>query len=197
MNQNKTINYYNKKSKDFIESTVNVDFTITQQKFINKLQDGSHIIDFGCGSGRDTKYFLDKGFQVTAIDGSIELCKYASEFTGLNVKHMYFQELCDVELYDAVWACSSILHLSYYELKDVMFKMITSLKNGGIIYTSFKYGNFEGERNGRYFIDMDNEKFENFINEFPDITIEELWVTGDVRPGRSKEQWLNVILRKM
>ena len=197
MNQNKTINYYNKKSKDFIESTVNVDFTITQQKFINKLQDGSHIIDFGCGSGRDTKYFLDKGFQVTAIDGSIELCRYASEFTGLNVKHMYFQELCDVELYDAVWACSSILHLSYYELKDVMFKMITSLKNGGIIYTSFKYGNFEGERNGRYFIDMDNEKFENFINEFPDITIEELWVTGDVRPGRSKEQWLNVILRKM
>ena len=196
MNQNKTINYYNKKSKDFIESTVNVDFTITQQKFINKLQDGSHIIDFGCGSGRDTKYFLDKGFQVTAIDGSIELCKYASEFTGLNVKHMYFQELCDVELYDAVWACSSILHLSYYELKDVMFKMITSLKNGGIIYTSFKYGNFEGERNGRYFIDMDNEKFENFINEFSDITIEELWVTGDVRPGRSKEQWLNVILRK-
>ena len=196
MNKNKTINYYNEKSKDFVESTVNVDFTLTQNKFINKLQEGSHIIDFGCGSGRDTKYFLDKGFQVTAIDGSIELCRYASEFTGLNVKHMYFQELCDVELYDAVWACSSILHLSYSELKDVMFKMITSLKNGGIIYTSFKYGNFEGERNGRYFIDMDNEKFENFINEFPDITIEELWVTGDVRPGRSKEQWLNVILRK-
>ena len=197
MNQNKTINYYNEKTKDFVESTVNVDFTLTQQKFINKLENGSHILDFGCGSGRDTKYFINNGFQVTAIDGSIELCKFASEFTGLNVKHMYFQDLCDVETYDAIWACSSILHLSYYELKDVMFKMITSLKNEGIIYTSFKYGNFEGERNGRYFIDMDTEKFENFINEFPDITIEELWVTGDVRPGRSKEQWLNVILRKM
>lgn len=196
MNQNKTIEYYNERKQDFIDATVNVDFSITQNKFIKKLKQGSHILDFGCGSGRDAKYFLDKGFQVTAIDGSIELCKYASELTGLSVKHMYFQDLCDTDLYDAIWACSSILHLSYSQLKDVMFKMITSLKQEGIIYTSFKYGIYEGERNGRYFIDMDYEKFQSFIIEYSNITIEEYWITGDVRPGRSHEQWFNVILRK-
>lgn len=196
MKNDLTINYYNEKTQDFIDSTVNVDFTATQDKFINKLQTGCHILDFGCGSGRDTKYFNDKGFQVTAIDGSIELCKFASELTGLEVKQMYFQDLCDVEVYDAIWACSSILHLPYSDLKDVMLKMIVALKQYGIIYTSFKYGNYEGMRNGRYFIDMDNAKFDDFISQYPNITVEELWVTGDVRPGRSNEQWLNVILRK-
>ena len=196
MKNDLTINYYNEKTQDFIDSTVNVDFTATQDKFINKLQTGCHILDFGCGSGRDSKYFNDKGFQVTAIDGSIELCKFASELTGLEVKHMYFQDLCDVEVYDAIWACSSILHLPYSDLKDVMLKMIVALKQDGIIYTSFKYGNFEGMRNGRYFTDMDNAKFDDFISQYPNITVEELWVTGDVRPGRSNEQWLNVILRK-
>ena len=77
-----------------------------------------------------------------------------------------------------------------------MLKMIASLKSDGIIYTSFKYGNYEGLRNGRYFTDMDNAKFDDFISQYPNITVEELWVTGDVRPGRSNEQWLNVILRK-
>ena len=196
MKQDLTINYYNEMSQEFIDSTVNVDFTMTQNKFMNKLQAGCHILDFGCGSGRDSKCFINKGFQVTAIDGSIELCKYASELTGLNVKHMYFQELCDIHVYDAIWACSSILHLPYYDLKDVMAKMIVALKQNGIIYTSFKYGKYEGERNGRYFIDMDDDKFKNFIINYPNITVEELWITGDVRPGRSNEQWLNVILRK-
>lgn len=196
MKNDLTINYYNEKTQDFIYSTVNVDFTATQDKFINKLQTGCHILDFGCGSGRDSKYFNDKGFQVTAIDGSIELCKFASELTGLEVKQMYFQDLCDVEVYDAIWACSSILHLPYSDLKDVMLKMIVALKQDGIIYTSFKYGNFEGMRNGRYFTDMDNAKFDDFISQYPNITVEELWVTGDVRPERSNEQWLNVILRK-
>jgi SAM-dependent methyltransferase len=197
MKQDLTINYYNEMSQEFIDSTVNVDFTMTQNKFMNKLQAGCHILDFGCGSGRDSKCFINKGFQVTAIDGSIELCKYASKLTGLNVKHMYFQELCDIDVYDAIWACSSILHLPYSDLKDVMAKMIVALKQNGIIYTSFKYGKYEGERNGRYFIDMDDDKFKNFIINYPNITVEELWITGDVRPGRSNEQWLNVILRKL
>ena len=139
---------------------------------------------------------LDKGFQVTATDGSEELCKFASEFTGIKVKQLFFQELSEIETYDGIWACSSILHLSYSDLEDVMQKMVRAVKNGGIIYTSFKYGKFEGERNGRYFTDMDEEKFNVFLKQFPKLKLGELWVTGDVRPGRGAEKWLNLILRK-
>ena len=191
-----TLDYYNEKTEEFIDATVNVDFSETQDKFLNLLPQEAHILDFGCGSGRDTKYFLDKGFLVTATDGSVELCKFASELSGIEVKQMFFEELSEIETYDGIWACSSILHLPYAELKDVMQKMIRAVKCGGIIYTSFKYGTFEGERNGRYFTDMDEAKFNEFLQNFSDVKLEELWVKGDVRPDRSAEKWLNLILRK-
>ena len=196
MLESKTLNYYDEKTQEFIESTVNVDFQETQDKFLKLLAPKAHILDFGCGSGRDTKYFLEQGFQVTAVDGSAELCNFASALTGIEVKQMFFQELSEIESYDGIWACSSILHLPYTELEDVFLKMVKAVKNGGVIYTSFKYGNFEGYRNERYFTDMDEARFAEFIKDFPEIDVEELWVTGDVRPGRSAEKWLNLILRK-
>ena len=196
MNENKTLRYYNENAKTFVEGTVSVEFSDIQNKFINKLNTNAKILDFGCGSGRDTKFFLEKGFDVEAIDGSEELCKYASEYTGIKVKHMYFQQLNETSKYDAVWACSSILHLSYDELIDVMKKIETSLKPNGLFYTSFKYGEFEGMRNGRYFIDMNEERIQALLLKVEHLEIEELWITSDVRPNRGEEKWINLFMRK-
>lgn len=74
--------------------------------------------------------------------------------------------------------------------------MVTALKPNGIIYTSFKYGTFEGERDGRYFTDMTEQIFADFIQDIKELQVEEEWVTADVRPGRNEEKWLNLILRK-
>lgn len=191
-----TINYYNENSKSFIEGTVAVDFTRVQDTFLQLLPSKGTILDFGCGSGRDTKYFLEQGYKVDAIDGSIELCKLASDYTGINVKHMFFHELIDVEKYDGVWACASILHVKKIELSDILHKMYTATKKNGIIYISFKYGNFEGERNGRYFTDMTEETMEELLTHVPKLKVEKQWITGDVRVGRGDERWLNMILRK-
>ena len=181
--RNKTIDYYNQNADLFVQGTVSVDFKETQDKFLQLLT-GKTVLDFGCGSGRDTKYFLESGFDVTATDGSEELCKSASAYTGIQVKHILFQDLNEADCYDGIWACSSILHLSKDELRIV-------------INTSFKYGNFEGERNGRFFTDFTLELFKDFISDVKDIVIEEYWITGDVRPGREDEKWLNLILRKI
>ena len=191
-----TIDYYNLNAENFIENTQNVDMHLAQDKFLHLLNEGAAILDFGCGSGRDTKYFLDKGCRVTATDGSAELCRQASVFTGIEVQEMLFQELDDIDTYDGIWACSSILHLPKNELLLVIRKMSDELKSTGIIYTSFKYGDFEGVRNGRYFTDFNEDSFKKFIAGIPELTIEDHWITGDVRPGRGDERWLNLILRK-
>lgn len=193
---NHTIDYYNLNAENFIESTQNVDMHQAQDRFLRLLDENSSILDFGCGSGRDTKYFLNKGCRVTATDGSAELCRRASDFTGIEVKEMLFQELDDMGTYDGIWACSSILHLPKIELLPVICKMCMALKNRGVIYTSFKHSDFEGVRNGRYFTDFTEDSFRKFIAEIPELTIEEYWITGDVRPGRGDEKWLNLILRK-
>lgn len=196
MSINKTLEYYNLNADSFSDQTVNVDFSIVQNKFLNKISESSYILDFGCGSGRDTKYFLEKGHIVDAIDGSEKLCRLASEYTGICVKHMYFQELDEVEKYDAIWACSSILHLSNEELSDVLEKMSKALKDNGLVYTSFKNSDFEGVRNGRYFTDMTEGRLDELLKKVDSLIIEELWITSDVRPGRGEEKWLNVFLRK-
>ena len=195
--KNNTLNYYNTNAHSFVSSTLSVDFTQTQDRFLRLLPSAAAILDFGCGSGRDTKYFLDAGMQVDATDGSEELCRLASEYTGIPVRQMLFEELDAKAQYDGIWACSSILHLSKESLKDVLRKMIAALKEHGIIYTSFKYGTFEGERNGRFFTDFTEETFREFVADVDGIRIEEMWITGDVRPGRGDERWLNLILRKI
>ena len=179
--ENKTIAYYNQNAASFIQGTVSVDFQTTQDKFLNALP-GKRVLDFGCGSGRDTKYFLGNGLVVTALDGSEELCKYASAYTGILVKNMMFQDLDEMNQYDGIWACLSILHLPKKELKMVFHKMVTALDTNGIIYTSFKYGTFEGERSGRFFTDFTPDTFSDFIKDVEQIRIEEEWLTDDVRP---------------
>ena len=195
--QKNTIDYYDKHAEEFYYNTIDVEFDLLQECFLKKLKRGSYILDLGCGSGRDTKFFLQQGFKVDAIDGSKELCKLANKFTGIEVKNMFFQELSEVDKYDGIWACSSILHLQYEELFDVMKKMTIALKKNGIIYTSFKYGNFRGERNGRYFTDMTEEIFLDFLAGLKELKVEEQWITSDARPGRGEEKWLNLILRKI
>ena len=192
----KTLDYYNRNAREFIEGTAGVDFSRIQNHFLFLLPKEALILDFGCGSGRDTKYFLEKGFRVEAADGSEELCRLASAYTGIPVKQMLFQELDETEKYDGIWACASILHLRRDELPKVLMKICRALKRGGILYASFKYGDFEGERNGRYFTDLTEETAEKLLESVPELKIKERWVTGDVRAGRGAEKWLNMILRR-
>ena len=192
---NNTLNYYNQNANSFFATTVSVDFTQTQDKFLSYLPSGSYILDFGCGSGRDTKYFLEAGMQVDAVDGSEEMCKIAGEYTGITVRKLLFQELDAQEKYDGIWACSSILHLEKTELRPVLKKMADALRPDGWIYTSFKYGEYEGMRNGRYFTDFTWSSFQRFIRDTESLSIAESWVTGDVRPEREEEKWLNLLLQ--
>lgn len=192
----KTIEYYNENVDKFVNDTQDVVFCATQDLFLSYLNEGDSILDFGCGSGRDTKYFLSKGYKVDATDGSMEICKVASDYTGINVKCLLFNELDEIDKYDGIWACASILHLDRDDLIDVFHRIARALKDNGILYTSFKYSEFEGVRNGRYFTDFTLESFNEFQTNIPEFIIEKKWITSDVRAGREDEKWLNLIMRK-
>lgn len=191
-----TLDYYNQNAQNFIDGTISVDFTEVQNQFLSLLPANASILDFGCGSGRDTKYFLAHGFSVDATDGSEELCRIASEYTGIQVRHLLFQDLNEVEKYDGIWACASILHLKRSELPDVLIKINRAVKQNGIVYMSFKYGNFEGLRGERYFTDLTEESAMELLKSVPTLHLEKHWISGDVRAGRGDERWLNMILRK-
>ncbi len=135
-----TLTYYNQNARSYTAATQTLDFRLIQDRFLSHMPRSARILDFGCGSGRDTRYFLNHGFQVDAVDGSSEMCRIAGEYTGIPIRQMLFQELDTVDTYDGIWACASILHLSRMELSDVFRRMAVALRKNGMIYASFKYG---------------------------------------------------------
>lgn len=192
----KTLDYYESNAKEYFKKTVNVNFAETWAVFLDNLEDGAYILDFGCGSGRDAKAFKDAGYRVDALDGSAELCRLASDYAKMEVKHMCFTDFHEKETYDGIWACASLLHLPYDALKEVVGQLCAGLKENGILYASFKYGNFEGVRDGRYYTDFNEEKTERLLREVPGLQLEKQWVSTDALPGRDGVRWLNFLGRK-
>ncbi|MBC3887809.1 methyltransferase domain-containing protein [Acetobacterium paludosum] len=193
---NKTLDYYNQTAREFIRGTIDADFSALHQRFLSQLPEHGHILDLGCGSGRDAKAFLDLGYTVTAIDGSPECCRLAGAYIGQPVLCLTFDALDFDQAFDGIWACASLLHVPYGELTAIFLKLVKALKPGGILYASFKYGDFEGDRNGRYFTDLDEERLKALLEPVVGLTVVETFITRDVRDGRDGEIWLNVIGKK-
>lgn len=191
-----SIDYYNKNAKAFLADTAGADMHTLQDRFLTYIPAGGRILDLGCGSGRDSKAFLDAGYEVTAVDGSEEMCRATEELTGLPVICSTFEDYQPTKgYYDGIWASASLLHLRKAELPGIFAKLAASLKEGGCFYASFKYGNFEGERNGRFYTDLNEKQLDTILAEVPGLEISFLGLTDDVRPGRENEKWLNVCLK--
>ena len=190
-----TKQYYKENSQEFFDYTVMADVSPLQERFLKYLPAGARILDLGCGSGRDTKVFLDRGYQVDAVDGSKELCDLASRYTGIEVRCRDFTTIDCKDRYDAIWACASLLHIPLLQLPPLFEKLRDALRPEGIFYMSFKYGDFEGERDGRFFLDMTAEKFHPVLARVPGLTLVEEWESEDVRRGNNVH-WYNAILKK-
>ncbi len=192
----KTIDYYNKHAEEFIALTFDVDMESLYQPFLAELPEGARILDVGCGSGRDTLAFKDKGYQVEAIDYSAELVKKAKELTGIEVRQQSFYELNESEKYDGIWACASLLHCDRDFLPEVMGHIFKALKPNGVLYMSFKYGDSDREKDGRQFTDLNEEQAKALLEQFDNVQQIQQWITVDKRPDR-QEKWLNLLLRKL
>ena len=189
------IDYYNQNADEFYDNTINADMSYWREKFTALLPAGGRILDAGCGSGRDSKAFIQQGFSVVAFDASSELCKLASELLAQEVWQMKFQEISFEEEFDGVWACASLLHVPLEEIDDVMCRIYKSLQEGGIFYASFKYGDGQTERAGRLFTDY-NEDTARKLFEKAGFKVVECEESLDVRPNREGEKWVNVVARK-
>ena len=188
-------NFYDLNAKEFFENTVNVDMSPHYKEFLKMIPKNGNILDAGCGSGRDTFMFKSFGYNVTALDGSEEMCKLAREYTGTEVLCLQFQEIEFEPIFDGIWALASLLHVPSNEIKNILNRLKNSLKPNGVIYASFKYGDFEGERNGRFFNDFTEDTVRELFIEIG-FEINKIWISNDARKGRENEKWVNILVSK-
>lgn len=194
--EDRTVEYYNENAKAYFSNTAALDMTEVYLPFLKHLRLGAKILDAGCGSGRDSLYFKNQGFQVTAFDASEEMVKLSSKLLEQEVLLMRFEDLNLSEQYDGIWACASLVHVKRDKLPSVIRNLVGYLKDGGIFYLSLKYGNKEYVEDGRYFNCMTHDSFGELIRHVPGLTIERLCTTTDVRPERQNEKWINAYLLK-
>lgn len=193
---NSTIDFYNKNAQAYFESTVELDMSRLYAPFLERLRPGAKVLDAGCGSGRDSLFFKSQGFKVTAFDASEEMVRLASQLLGQPVLHMTFEDLNLPDEYDGIWACASLLHVERTQLPAVIAELAKYLKPGGVFYMSFKYGNEEYWKDGRYFNCLDEDHLLTILQNLPELTVEGMFITTDVRPDRKVERWLNAYATK-
>lgn len=191
-----SIDYYNKYAAKEFEETVNQDMSEIMKEFLSHLEEGDTILDLGCGSGRDSLTLYELGYDVTPLDASSEMCKLAEIHTGLDVLQMTFDQMNFDDVFDGIWACASLLHTPKKELSGILTKIARALNDKGILYMSFKLGDFEGFRGERYFSDYTEDSISQMIRENGRFEIEKLWETDDIRSGHSDVRWLNVLAKK-
>lgn len=187
--------YYQDNAQLFFDQTVSVDMSEFYCYFLRALPSSARILDAGCGSGRDAKYFLDLGYEVSAFDASPAIAKLASEYIGSDVEILTFLEMEYESVFDGIWACASLLHTPIKELPEVIGRLHKALADGGVLYASFKYGAGEHKRNGRVFTDMNEVGISDLVNRLGSFYELKTWITGDQRNGREGELWLNTLLR--
>src|SRR5215210_7831164 len=192
----RTLSYYEANAGRFFEDTCDLDMGPIYEPFLFLLPPGAHILDAGCGSGRDSRAFLERGYEVTALDASETMAKLASQHIGRPVLRMSFDEVRFRDYFDGVWACASLLHVPNRESPIVLKRLGIALRTGGVMYASFKYGEGESVRDGRLFNDLDEDGLRDLLRSRPELGILEMWRTTDLRPDRDDVTWLNVLLRK-
>ena len=192
--ENMTTRYYTENALTFFADTVAVAMAPLYARFLPHIPPGGHILDAGCGSGRDTLAFLQKGYRVTAFDASPSLADLAERHTGQPVQVLRFQDLEWDREFDGIWACASLLHVPTADLPDALGRLALALRPRGILYASFKHGRGERTHQGRRFTDLDEAGLQALLGQVPGLTELETWITEDLRPARAAERWLNTLL---
>ncbi|HKD05903.1 MAG TPA: class I SAM-dependent methyltransferase [Bryobacteraceae bacterium] len=190
-----SVAYYEENADQFVSDTLNVDMSELHRRFLDLIPRGGRILDAGCGSGRDSKAFLNAGYEVVSIDASSKMVAATSALTGHTALKISFQEMSFVNEFDGIWACASLLHVPRSMLAAVLLRLEQALKPGGHLYMSFKYGDSERVEAGRCFNDLNEYLLRDFVGRCLSLRVILMWTSPDARPGRPIT-WLNAISQK-
>jgi len=97
----RTVKFYNNHAAETAATYEGVDFTGGLERVVPYLPKSGRLLELGAGSGRDAAFWLGRGYDVSAVDGSAamvdEALRYHPELAGRMVQHQLPTQLpfCD------------------------------------------------------------------------------------------------------
>lgn len=193
----KSISYYNTYPEKFIQGTIDANMSKHHNRFVKYIKKDGSILDLGCGSGRDSLFFHNNGYQVTSMDGALKMVEHCKTILSNPVIHNSFEDYIPDRQFDGIWACASLLHVDRNHLSNIIKKYIAMLKKNGIFFMSFKDRAADFEKDGRYFTCFDKKGLIEFIRQYENIQILEVTETIDVRTLTTDQRWVSIIVKKV
>jgi SAM-dependent methyltransferase len=187
--------YYERNAESFFARSVGIDMAPLRDRFSARLARGAHILDAGCGSGRDSLAFRELGFRVTSFDASSRLCELARAHVGGEVRQMRFDEAPWNGVFDGLWASASLLHVSVDALPETVSRLLCALKPGGLFYLSFKHGPGPRIEGARSFSDFEPDTLRRLLEAIPELITEQIWASDSRRPAHP-QRWVNALVRR-
>jgi mutator protein MutT len=193
-----TLAYYRNNAREYVEETVAFDFVnAMRQRFAEMLAPASHILDLGCGSGRDSRFFIDQGHRVTPVDAVAEVANHAAQYLARPVRVQKAEELNETETYDGIWACASLLHIPRSRMNETFTRIIMAMRHQGIWFMSFKQGEMESkDYKQRFFNNYSMPLMKQLLVHYPQIKLLEMSESTSILRG-GKQCWINVLIKKL
>jgi SAM-dependent methyltransferase len=188
--------YYDEYADHFRERTAALPMNAAYEPFLRELPRCAHILDAGCGPGRNAAAFLSHGYRVTAVDASPVMVQLARR-NGVNARVMPFQQMTFKGVFDGIWASASLLHVPHAEIPEVLRRFARALRPQGILYVSLKEGQSECiAEDGRFFSYFTINEFSGSLTSSGLFTPLEAWKQIGLDSSGKTRTWLNFLAAK-
>lgn len=139
-----TLDYYEREAPCYVQAMAGGSARALSEAlldgFLSRLSPGAHVLELGCGGGRDTLRMIQQGFAVDATDGAAAMAREAAALTGQSARTMRFDQLEAAAEYDAVWAHASLHHQPLADMSGVLARIKRALRLGGWFFANYKLG---------------------------------------------------------
>ncbi len=186
--------FYHIHTPEYFERTVNIDPSSFLSPLINHLQQGSSILDIGCGSGRDMLWLKERGFDCTGLERVSELAALARQHSGQPLIVADFESFDFSRMgMDAVLLIGALVHIPHEHFPQILSQILKAIKPGDLALITMKQGQCRQEiADGRTFYMWEKENLLSILKKLGLICIDFSAQTSQVRKS---DIWMSFVLR--